>query len=209
MSRFRLCAALMLFVALIAAPLDLSGAQTEACSPTHTENLSGELVVAGPTLSDPNFWHTVVFIAEHNGTGAFGLVVNRPVGRLPIATLIEAAGVPEPDVEGDVGVYYGGPVESELGFVLHSTDYADETTVKVNERFALSSGLEILRALAEAAGPERSLFALGYAGWGAGQLESEIRRGDWYTIPADEALIYDIHAEEAWVEAASRGCFEI
>ncbi len=180
-----------------------------ACTPREPGQLAGQLLVAAPSLEDPHFRHAIVFIVDHTAAGALGIVVNEPVGTLPIAKLLEGAGAPGQGIEGEIEVHYGGPVENELGFVLHSADYADDSTTPVNEAYAVTSGTDILRAIAAGTGPRRSLFALGYAGWGAGQLESEVRRGDWFAIPPDDRLIFDADPERAWQEALSRGCYAI
>lgn len=180
----------------------------DPCATPDRRDLSGALLVAAPAMQDPHFSHTIVFIARHTEEGAFGLVVNRPLGSTAISTLLEATGAESEGVAGELRIHYGGPVEPELGFILHSADYADETTVAVDEDHAVTSGIGILRAIAEGTGPRRKLFVLGYAGWGAGQLEAEIRRGDWSAVPADDALIFD-DDPRSWEQALSRSCYSI
>jgi len=151
---------------------------------------AGQLLVATPSLNDPNFVQTVVFLVTDDATGTMGIVVNRRVGESTVADLLEATGL-EPEGEtGSIPVYGGGPVQTEYGFLLHTQDYDDATTFKVGTRYAMTTGTTALRAIGRGEGPERFLFALGYAGWGAGQLDAEIAGGSWYLAPADDALLF-------------------
>jgi putative transcriptional regulator len=195
--------ALVLAVATAAeaarAPGELPGDQMDQ------ESLTGRLLVATPELDDPNFDHTIVYMVEHDGSGAMGLVLNRVLGKGPVAELLEGLGVEgEVDPAAEIEVHYGGPVESGRGFVLHSPDYTGENTVVLSDLVALTTSLDVLSAIAAGNGPKRSLFALGYAGWAPGQLEAELAVGAWVVVEADEALLFDDETDSKWQRALDR-----
>jgi putative transcriptional regulator len=174
------------------------------------ESLAGQFVVATPELQDPNFSHTVVFMTQHDDTGAMGLVINRVIARGPLARLLEDMGVEAGQSGGsEVRVYAGGPVGLGLGFVLHSRDYQSEQTVAVDDHVALTPSLDVLKDIAAGKGPRESLVAFGYAGWAAGQLESEIAAGAWAIVPADEALLFDDDDASKWQRAFARRGVEL
>ncbi|MFO0995725.1 MAG: YqgE/AlgH family protein [Alphaproteobacteria bacterium] len=155
-------------------------------------------------MPDPRFAETVIFMVRHDATGAFGLVVNRRLGTQPVATVMKSLGLEAGEAKGEMAIHYGGPVEPGLGFVLHSTDYARAGTLKVTEAIALSAEPDVLKDIAEGRGPRRSLFALGYAGWGPGQLEDEMQLRTWFTVPADDELVFDDAIDTKWSRASSR-----
>jgi putative transcriptional regulator len=169
-----------------------------------SSSLAGQFLVASPRMSDPRFVHTVVYMVSHDGDGAMGLVVNRSYGRGPLKSLLHGFGVEKVKAEETVVLHYGGPVEQIRGFVLHSADYRGPSTQVVANDVALSTGFDILKALAVGGGPRQKLFLLGYAGWGPGQLEGEIARNDWLTAPADDHLIFSDDSEKIWEEALKR-----
>lgn len=191
--------------------------------------LTGKLLVAGPDLVDPNFSRTVVFMVSHDPGGAMGLVINRPLGSMPLGDLLQALESPgdgaQPDPprqepaqpeddrsSGDgpsVPVYFGGPVEPFVGFTLHSRDVMLENSVPVDDVTALNAHDEALRALAEGTGPQKMIFLLGYAGWGPGQLEYELAGGDWYVVEADPDLIFSEEPAGIWEQALSRFTTEL
>ncbi len=160
--------------------------------------LVGQLLVASATMGDPRFAHTVIYMVAHDGDGAMGLVVNREVGEGPLKALLRGFGVEDADVAGSARLQYGGPVEPSRGFVLHSTDYSGGGTKVVGDGIALSTGFDVLKALANGDGPQTRRFYLGYAGWGPGQLEGEIAHEDWLTAPADPSLIFGDEGEALW-----------
>ena len=166
--------------------------------------LSGQLLVATPRMGDPRFARTVIYVVDHNAEGAMGLVINRSFGEGPWNALLEGFGVEHENVSGSVRLYYGGPVDSSRGFVLHTADYTGASTRVLDAGVALSTGLDVLRAVAEGKGPRRSLFVLGYAGWGPGQLEGEMARDDWLTAPAEETLIFGDDPDAVWEKALDR-----
>jgi putative transcriptional regulator len=169
------------------------------------ESVAGRLLVATEDLADPNFYHTVVYIVQHDGGGAMGLVLNRVLGKGPIGELLESLDLDgEVDPAAEIEVHFGGPVESGRGFVLHSPDYDGEDTVVLSDLVALTSSLDVLRAIAAGKGPKRSLLALGYAGWAPGQLEAEIAAGAWEVVLPDEELLFDDHTESKWRRALDR-----
>ncbi len=174
-----------------------------------SEYLTGQLLVAAPDMPDPRFAETVIFIVKHDVHGAMGLVVNRVLGAGPIADVLQGFGLDGEGVSGEIRVHYGGPVQPNSGFVLHSTDYMKQATKVVNDLVALTTELDILRAISNGEGPRESLFALGYAGWGPGQLESELGRDSWYVAPADETIIFDDDLKTKWARAMAISGIEI
>ena len=166
--------------------------------------LSGRLLVAKETLRDPRFQRTVVYMLRHDGDGAMGLIVNRPVGDVPLAQLLDRLQRNNEGVAGTIQVHYGGPVQPGLAFVLHTADWTGNESQVIRDRIALTRDPAILDAIAHGTGPRRFLLALGYAGWAPGQLEAEIARGDWVTVPAEEALLFDEEAGSKWERAMAR-----
>jgi putative transcriptional regulator len=170
-----------------------------------TKSLAGQLLVAAPDLQDPNFRETVVYLVHHDQAGAMGLVVNRVLGTGPLDEMLEGLGMP-PDGAADLElrVHYGGPVEPARGFMLHSPDYRAEDTVVLSDLVALTVSPGILQDIAAGKGPRRSLFALGYAGWGPEQLESELAAGAWVVVEPDAELLFDEQPETKWQRAFDR-----
>ena len=169
--------------------------------------LAGQFLVATDTLRDPRFARTVIYMVRHDASGAMGLVVNRPVRDMPLAPLLRQFGLDDRGATGSVRAHYGGPVEIGQGFMLHSAEYATQGTERVAGDIALTPTPGVLSALgdlARGAGPRKSLFAVGYAGWAPGQLEGEIERGAWITVPADEALLFDEDPARKWDRAMAR-----
>jgi putative transcriptional regulator len=163
-------------------------------------NLNGKILIAMPALGDPRFERSVVLICRHSAEGAMGLIVNKPMPDLAFAALLEHLKIPVGQSRRRIGVHYGGPVEPGRGFVLHSSDYTGEAgaTMQVEGGFAVTGTLDILRRLSEGHGPERALLALGYSGWGGGQLEAEIARNDWLTAAPDAGLVFGADAGRKW-----------
>ena len=165
------------------------------------EPLAGHLLIAMPSMQDPRFHRTVIYLCAHSEEGAMGLIVNKPAETLALGDLLERLGIPAEGV-GDEVVRFGGPVETGRGFVLHSAEYESEgATLKVDGTVSMTATLDILHAMAEGRGPRRRLVALGYAGWGPGQLESEIRANAWLVGAADPALVFDAANETKWARA--------
>lgn len=178
-------------------------------TPVEKGSLTGQLLIASPDIGDPRFAHTVIFLVRHNGDGAFGIVINRPVEERSLKSLLEAVGQDTSGVQGSVRVFFGGPVETNIGFVLHSLDYKRRETVDVDGRVALTSSPEVLRDMGQGKGPKKSIVAFGYAGWGPGQLEGELARRDWFTAPAEPALIFDEDRDRVWDRAMARRTLDL
>ncbi len=171
-----------------------------------TPSLAGQLLIATPEMSDPRFAHTVILLVKHGPQGAMGIVINRPIGALPIAKLLSAGGQDEaiPGGGGTIRVCLGGPVQRDAAFVLHSADYRGPGTVKIDARVALTLDPRILHDIGDGKGPHKSLIAFGYAGWGPGQLETELARKSWFTTPGSPQLIFDDPPGRIWEDAMAR-----
>ncbi len=166
-------------------------------------HLTGMLLVATPGMTDPRFERSVIYLCAHSADGAMGLVVNQTAGNVTFPAVIGQLGI-EAAEEGagdDTPVHVGGPVETSRGFVLHSVDYVQESTLVIDERFALTATIDILRAIAEGHGPNRRVLALGYAGWGAGQLDQEIQGNGWLVAPADPEIVFGRDNGAKWRSA--------
>ncbi len=198
-------AALVLLVAGVMG----SGAPFAQETPSEATGLAGQLLVATPAMSDPRFVETVIFMVKHDASGAMGLVVNRPVGEIAMTDLLKELGIDDESADGEIRLYYGGPVDAGRGLVLHSPDYVAEETQVITDKVSLTAEREIVRAIAHGDGPRLSLVTFGYAGWGAGQLEGEIKRGGWISVPADEALVFDDDYEGKWARAMDRLSIEL
>jgi putative transcriptional regulator len=169
-----------------------------------TGGLAGQLLVAMPQMQDPRFARTVIFMCAHTPEGAMGLVVNRLVHSITFPDLLEQLGV-EPALGGnEIRVHFGGPVESGRGFVLHTADYNREGTLPINSGIALTATVDILRDIARGTGPRQRLLALGYAGWGPGQLDAEIQANGWLQVPADEQLVFGGDLDNKWQHALAK-----
>lgn len=167
-------------------------------------NLTGQLLIAMPKLADPNFHHTVTLICEHSDQGALGVVINRPLD-LTLKEVCEHLKLDElvPDRVSQ-RVLLGGPVQTERGFVLHEPLGDWESTLTVDADIGLTSSLDVLRSIAAGNGPDRRLVALGYAGWGPGQLEQELVENSWLTVPHDKDILFRLPYEERWHAAAGK-----
>lgn len=167
--------------------------------------LSGQILIAMPGIGDERFDRTLILICAHDRQHAMGLALNHPVDGLTVPDLLERLDVKSDIVLPPDLVLLGGPVERERGFVLHTDDYAAEFSLEVGEGVKLTATRDVLEAMAAQDGhPRRSLLALGYAGWGAGQLEEELRENVWLTCDADEALIFDTDYETKWTRAVNK-----
>lgn len=166
--------------------------------------LTGQLLIAMPRMPDPRFARSVIYVCAHSTDGAMGLVVNRLFDELSFSDLLEQVGLQVADPTNEIPVHSGGPVESGRGFVLHSAEFVHEETMIVDEGVALTASVDILRAIAQGEGPRQALLALGYAGWGPGQLENEIHGNGWLNAPADEELLYGEVLETKWKSAIAK-----
>lgn len=162
-------------------------------------SLTGQFLLAMPGIGDPRFERAVIAMCAHDGEGALGIGIGATIEGLRLHDLLEQFYIDPGDVP-DAPVHFGGPVEPRRGFVLHSADWSGQDTIDVAGRWQLSGTIDVLRAIAEGRGPSRWLVALGYAGWGEGQLEAELTRHGWFNTPANTALLYDTDVYERWAE---------
>ncbi|OGL64919.1 MAG: hypothetical protein A3J27_06575 [Candidatus Tectomicrobia bacterium RIFCSPLOWO2_12_FULL_69_37] len=156
-------------------------------------------------MGDPRFRETVIFLVRHDASGAFGLIVNKPLGEMPLAELLrrfEAGGKAEGGEK--VLIHYGGPVQPELGFVLHTVEGGFTPQKPLAPGYGMSPFADMLRAMGQGRRPAKALFILGYAGWGPGQLEGELSRGGWETAPADEDILFGPDPGTKWERAMER-----
>ena len=160
--------------------------------------LTGQLLIAMPGIGDPRFDKTVIYLCAHSEDGAMGLVVNREFDDLTFPDLLEQLNIEPAPHLAPIMVQFGGPVESGRGFVLHTQDYMHEGSLAVDDTIALTATVDILRAIAEGSGPEQRMLALGYAGWGPGQLDAEIRANGWLHVESDRSLLFDVDLDEKW-----------
>lgn len=166
--------------------------------------LTGNLLIAMPGIQDPRFDKSVIYMCAHSPEGAMGLVVNRALDSLTFPDLLEQLGIESTGLDDRIHVHFGGPVESGRGFVLHSADYMQDASLIVDEDIALTATLEILRAIASGTGPRQSLLALGYAGWGPGQLDLEIKSNGWLHVRPDAELVFGRDLSAKWERAVRK-----
>ena len=166
--------------------------------------LPGQLLIAMPSMTDPRFEKSVIYMCAHNSDGAMGLVINRAIDSLTFPELLEQLEIDSGSGGDQIRVLYGGPVEQARGFVLHSSDYLQEASLVVDDNVVLTATIDILRAIADGTGPNNCLLALGYAGWGAGQLDSEIKSNGWLSVDADEDLVFGCDLDEKWERAMTK-----
>jgi putative transcriptional regulator len=166
--------------------------------------LEGQMLVAMPQMTDPRFAKSVIYLCAHSAEGAMGLVVNKLISSITFPDLLRQLDVEAGPSTEHIRVHFGGPVESGRGFVLHSDDYAQESTLRVNQGVALTATIDVLRAIAGEQGPRRSLLALGYAGWAPGQLDAEIQANGWLNVAADEELVFGTDIDGRWETAMAR-----
>ncbi|HYK80061.1 MAG TPA: YqgE/AlgH family protein [Micropepsaceae bacterium] len=167
--------------------------------------LEGKLLIALPGMTDERFAQTVIYMCAHSAKGAMGIVINRPIPGLSFAEVLKQLQIDTKPLIGEFPILYGGPVETGRGFVLHSGDYeGSDSTLPVSEDISLTATLDILRALAEGRGPKQALFALGYAGWAPGQVETEFQRNGWLHCKADPYLVFGVDPEAKWRTALQR-----
>ena len=161
------------------------------------QTLAGKLLLAMPGMSDPRFARAVVAMCAHDEQGALGVGVGHLVPDMSFRDLLDNVGI-DPGVAPDVPVHRGGPVEPHRGFLLHSPEWSAPGGMALNPVFGLTASLEALREIAEGRGPKHWLFALGYAGWGAGQLDGEMQRHGWFAGEASATIVFDTRAEARW-----------
>ena len=166
--------------------------------------LTGQLLVAMPQMEDSRFVRSVIYLCAHTAEGAMGLVVNKLMDNISFPDLLDQLNLAGSDAPDGIKVHFGGPVETGRGFVLHSADYVQDATLVIDDTVALTATIDILKAIATGKGPKHSLLALGYAGWGPGQLDDEIQRNGWLSVPADDGLIFGGGLDERWERAIAK-----
>jgi putative transcriptional regulator len=192
----------------IGALLVLLAAYSSGAAETASEPPPGQLLIASAAMQDPRFHHSVILLLQHDASGAFGLVINRPIAEKPIAALLTDSNggndVADRKLDDTIQVFLGGPVQPERGFIVHSAEYGRSETLRVDDAFAMTASKEVLRDIGRHRGPKKYLFAVGYAGWGPGQLDNEIARRDWFIAPADPELVFDAERDQVWERALAR-----
>ena len=174
------------------------------------ESLQNHLLVAMPHLTDPSFNKSVIYICDNSPRGTMGLVVNRPMTSANVALILNALGMDSGDQPSPLKeIYYGGPVQPGIGFVLHSSDYGREVSNRISDDLALSTNLDVLEDIRKGVGPDHYRRSLGYAGWGEDQVEREIANGDWLVIPATAEFVFNKPDTKKWEQAARRFGIEI
>lgn len=164
--------------------------------------LANQFLIAMPAMADPNFNHTVTYVCEHSEAGALGIVINRP-SDMKLDEIFRQLDVDTPNQElGSHPVLQGGPVHQDRGFVLHEAAGEWDSSLLVSDSIRVTTSRDILAAMARGDGPQRSLVALGYAGWEAGQLESEVTENAWLTVPAEPEIIFKTPYQDRWEAAA-------
>jgi len=167
--------------------------------------LDGKMLVAMPSMGDPRFERSLIYMCAHSDDGAMGLIVNKPAHELTFPDLLKQLDIETSDRKSSPPIYVGGPVEHGRGFVLHSGDYnAEGSTMRVTDGFGMTATIDILKDIALGQGPRHALLALGYAGWGPGQLEDELRMNGWLICDADEALIFATDPAKRWDAALAQ-----
>jgi putative transcriptional regulator len=168
--------------------------------------LVNQFLIAMPELQDPNFSRTVTLICQHDANGALGVVINRPMEQLTLQDILDQFDLASPASDSPIGapVYLGGPVQQQLGLVLHEGIGEWGSTLKISDELGLTSSRDILESMSTAQGPDHALLTLGYAGWGAGQLEDEIQDNAWLSVEADCEIIFRTPPKERWQAAAAK-----
>lgn len=171
---------------------------------SETIDFSGQLLIAMPGMGDMRFERAVIFLCAHSENGAMGLIVNKPSQDLSFADLVEQLSLPSGETKVVAPIHFGGPVDHGRGFVLHSDDYSiDAATLAVNGGFGMTATVDVLKDIAVGQGPKAALLALGYSGWGPGQLEQEIQHNGWLLCDATRQIVFDLPNSEKW-EASLR-----
>jgi putative transcriptional regulator len=175
-------------------------------------SLTGKILLAMPGMGDPRFHHAVIFMCAHDANGAMGLVINHTLPGMEFRDLLEQLKIAS-DIRVDINalripVLSGGPVEGARGFLLHSSEFKQPDTVSIDPHYSITGTTDALRDVAAGKGPQRLLFILGYAGWGAGQLEAEIQENAWLVMEADPEIIFNAPADDKWQRAFEKLGFD-
>ncbi len=165
-------------------------------------DLNGKILIAMPGMTDPRFDHSIVFMCSHSDEGAMGLIVNKPADDLTFSTLLQQLDIEKTDAQVELTVHIGGPVEPGRGFILHSGDYvSNESTLRVTAEFGMTATMDVIKDISSGAGPKRCIFAMGYAGWGPGQLEGEIAANGWLVCDSSSDLVFSGEDQMKWSAA--------
>jgi putative transcriptional regulator len=166
--------------------------------------LGGQVLIAMPSMQDPRFSRTVICLCAHSPDGAMGIVLNKPLEGLSFDELLKQLGLQPVPPQRRIRLFQGGPVEGGRGFVLHTRDWSNDQSLQVAEDVALTASVDILSAIAGGGGPREGILALGYAGWGPGQLEDEIQANAWLSVTPDEALLFGGDGDGKWLQAMAK-----
>ena len=173
-------------------------------APRPDTSLAGQVLIAMPGLPDPDFANSVVYLCAHTDEGAMGIIVNRPLAKPSFAALLSQLDVkPEPPARA-IRLCKGGPVDNARGFVLHTADWTGDGSLLVDEEVALTASLDVLKAIADGGGPRDGILALGYANWGPGQLDAEMKENAWLSAPPDLGVLFDADHQSKWSRALAR-----
>ena len=164
-------------------------------------NLTGQLLISMPSLQDERFFKTVIYLCAHSKDGAMGIIINKKIDYDLYPDLLEQLGIDKPLDNKKLFIRYGGPVESGRGIILHSDEIIQKESLTIDSGIALTSTAEFFENLSKGKGPKNSIFALGYAGWGAGQLENEIIANSWMTLSTDSKFLFDEEVNNKWSQA--------
>jgi putative transcriptional regulator len=178
--------------------------QIDTDAPTPEGFLTGQLLIAMPSMADPRFQQSVIYVCAHTPEGAMGLVLNRPIVKPTFDDLLKQLNVEPIPPAREIKLCAGGPVENARGFVLHTSDWTGEGSLRVTGETALTASLDVLKVIAEGGGPRECVLALGYAGWGPGQLDQEIQQNAWLSVQADETLLFDTEHDTKWRRAFAK-----
>lgn len=159
---------------------------------------TGKLLISMPVMNDIRFNQTVIFVCGHDDLGAMGLIINKPLFSVSFKELLEQVDLEITSSVPHIPIFYGGSVDMGRGFVLHSVDYIHESSVVIPGGYALTATLDVLQAIMENKGPQKAFIALGYVGWGPGQLENEVLENNWLILPPDEKLVFDYDTTSKW-----------
>ena len=166
------------------------------------KSFSNHFIISMPHMNDPIFSKSLIYICEHDNDGAMGLIINKPMISENAADIIQQTGLAQ--IEPPPDIYFGGPVNLEMGLILHDANYNIEGTLTISKSVAITSNKQIVLDLKNGDGPDEFRFSFGYAGWGKGQIEREIENGDWLLMPADDDFIFSIPNTDKWKKAASK-----
>ncbi|MBS0271388.1 MAG: YqgE/AlgH family protein [Proteobacteria bacterium] len=166
--------------------------------------ITGQFLLAMPHMQDPRFEKAVIYICGHDLNGAMGLVINKHLGDLTLKGLLDYLNLPQESIRRDLPIYFGGPIDTGRGFVLHSDDFSHPGTVPIDNHISLTATVDVLQAIAEGSGPIYCLLAMGYVGWGPGQLDSELHSNKWLQIEADSDILFKTPIEKKWEMAIAK-----